>query len=171
MIVLTWLTPVHATTYTVASDGSGNFLTIQAAVDACQNGDVVQLTDGTFSGLGNRDIHFDGKAITVRSVSGNPFACFIDCEGATTNAHRGFEFGSEGPSSVLDGIGIANGFEYAGGAIRCDYASPTIINCAFWHNTSTDSGGAIYCDVYTQPTIRRCTFIENQAEWGGGLCI
>ena len=38
------------------------------------------IADGTYTGEGNRDIEFKGKAITVRSASG-PESCIIDSEG------------------------------------------------------------------------------------------
>ena len=66
--------------------------TIQAAIDAADpnNGDEVIIADGTYTGAGNKDLDFAGKAITVRSASGNPALCIIDCE----HDGRGFYFHS-----------------------------------------------------------------------------
>ena len=57
--------------------------TIQDAIDLTDSveGDIVELADGTYTGVGNRDIDLRGKAITVRSASGDPEACVIDCGG------------------------------------------------------------------------------------------
>ncbi len=44
-----------ATTYTISPDGTGDFPTVQAAVNAAADGDIIELTDGTFTGDGNRD--------------------------------------------------------------------------------------------------------------------
>ena len=102
---------VSATIHVVKPDGTGDFPTIQAAVDASTDGAIVELTDGTFAGDGNRDIDYARKAIVIRSQSGNPDACIIDCQGSAPEPHRGFLFtNDEGPDSVLEGFTITNGF-------------------------------------------------------------
>ena len=101
-----------ATTYVVRPDGTGDFPTIQAAVDACADGDVIELADGSFTGPGNRDIDYDGRSITIRSQSGNPSTCIIRVDGTPSAPHRGFYFHSQETSaSVLEGITISNGTE------------------------------------------------------------
>ena len=39
-----------AETYVVTPDGTGDFPTIQTAIDAAGDGDIIELTDGTFTG-------------------------------------------------------------------------------------------------------------------------
>jgi hypothetical protein len=97
--------------YVVNPGGTGDFPTIQAAVDAVSDGDIIELTDGTFTGEGNRNIDFNGKAITVRSQSGNAEGCIMDCEGIPDVTRRGFYFQTgEGEDSVVRDIAILNGF-------------------------------------------------------------
>ncbi|NLH18170.1 MAG: hypothetical protein GX455_16460, partial [Phycisphaerae bacterium] len=89
--------------------------TIQAAIDAAASGDSVVIRPGTYSGTGNRDISFKGKAITVRSLLG-PNTCIIDCGGVG----RGFLFETnEKNTSILQGLTIRNGTAVFGGAIEC----------------------------------------------------
>ena len=106
------LAPVaHGATLIVQPDGSGDYSTIQAAVDAASDGDVIELGDGTFSGAGNWNVTFAGKAITIRSQAGNPENCIIDVEGIPGNFtnERGFVFeNGEGPGSVLQDVKIIN---------------------------------------------------------------
>jgi hypothetical protein len=75
--------------------------TIQPAIDLCNPGDVVTLTGTSYTGGGNRNLDFHGKAITVRSLSDDPANCYIDCE---SSANRGFWFHSgESATSVVRG--------------------------------------------------------------------
>ena len=88
----------------------GDYPTIRAAVMAARNGDSVLLDDGIYTGASNRNIEFQGKAITVRSASGQPENCVIDVEGVPNETRRAFWFNSgEGPSSVIRDVSIING--------------------------------------------------------------
>jgi len=163
-----------ATTYLVRPDGTGDYPTIQAAIDGVSGGDVIELADGTFTGDGNRDVSYLGKEITVRSQSGDAQSCIIDCEGSATDCHRAFVFESgEGPDAVLEGVTITNGFVEdtwdiwagSGGAIRMRDASPRFSNVVFSGNTAS-MGGAVY--VYLGSTeFSDCSFVDNTSTWGG----
>ena len=97
---------VNANTLQVPSD----YPTIQEAMDAAVYGDVVVVANGTYTGPGNTDLNFQGKAFTVKSENG-PDNCTIDCQGTSEDPHRGFVFRShEGADSVIDGFTIINGF-------------------------------------------------------------
>lgn len=145
-VFVSCLDMIVATTLHVPSQYS----TIQAAINAARPGDTVLVADGTYTGDGNRNIDFLGKAITVRSENGNPETCIIDCE----NSARGFYFHSgEGSGSVLEGMTITNGADSYGG-ILCASSSPTLTNCIL----SGNSVYGMFCDLSSSPTITNCTF-------------
>jgi len=165
---------VLATTYIIRPDGTGDFPTIQAAVNASLDGDIIELTDGTFLGEGNRDIDYIGKAITVCSQSGNPETCIIHCGGYP---HQGFRFQSgEPPAARIEGVTITNAITRdSGGAIYCSDSSPTIGNCIIRSN-GAGRGAGIYCGGKgASPTISGCTIDRNLASetsffgFGGGI--
>jgi predicted outer membrane repeat protein len=119
----------------------GDYTTIQKAIDSAVDGDIVEVADGTYTDVGNKDISFLGKAITVKSENG-PEHCVIDCDGNG----RGFVFFHSGEleDSVLLGFTIANGSHVQGGAVLCFNSSPTIKDCIFINNEAEYTGGAIY---------------------------
>ncbi len=142
-----------------------DYATIQAAVDAARDIDMVKVYDGTYTGVGNKEINFNGKPIKVMSQSG-PFHCIIDLQGSRC----AFVFDSgEGPSSVIQGFTIQNGYSTTpGGGIYCYQSSPAIENCVFDNNDSDVNGGAIACANYASPTIMNCLFHHNTSSGTGG---
>jgi len=50
---------------------------IQAAIDAAGQGQTIKLQDGIYTGSGNCDVSFRGKALTVRSQSRDPDVCIV----------------------------------------------------------------------------------------------
>ncbi len=166
----------RANIITVDDDGSADYTTIQAAIDASNNGDVVVVCPGTYTGEGNYDINFGGRAITIRSTDPQDpavvAATIIDCE----HQGRGFYFGSsEGANSVLDGLTITNaGYYdlydvYDGGGIYCSGSSPTVANCRIL-NSIGYFGGGICNDYGSSPTLVNCVFGNNLGTYGGGMC-
>lgn len=160
-----------ATTYVVHPDGTGDFATIQAAIDAVVDGDVVSLTDGTFTGDGNRDMDFLGKAITIQSQSGDPATCVIDCQGTEADPHRGFQFrNGEQDDSVLMGVTIRGGwvvYPLIGGAISCDGGcAPSIGSCII----SGNRGTAVGCSHGSALSLADCLVTDNQGSFGAGIC-
>jgi parallel beta-helix repeat protein len=169
---------VAVTLYVIATlDVPSEYPTIQAAIDAAVVlHDQVVLANGTYTGTGNKNLDFHGKSITVRSASGDPNACIIDCEGSG----RGFYFHSnETNDAVVDSLTIRNGLAlagstvgYGGGGVCCDNASPTLRNCAIRDNayraTSIRGGGGVCC-YHASPLLVDCTINGNKAYHGGGV--
>ena len=170
LILLASLGAASATTYTVLPDGSGDYPTIQAAINASADGDVVELGNGTFQGPGNRDIQYFDKLITVRSQSGDPGACIVDCQGSAAESHRGFDLvGALTSQAVLEGVTITHAYgEYWACAVYCASAA-TVRNCVLRDNRSGDYGGAgATCHGSScNATFTQCWFTENFATAGG----
>lgn len=164
--------------FTIDPDGTGDFPTIQEAIDAIPSGSIIELSDGTFSGNLNRDLDFMGKALTLRSQSGDPENCVINCEGTGSDPHRGFVFQSgEGPSTVIQDIsvrdGYASGTEFPtgyGGAVLCiNGSNPTFKGCVF-SECDALSGGAVFIRD-SDPILEDCGFFFNNADVGAALRI
>ncbi|MFC1572634.1 hypothetical protein ACFL6M_03440 [Candidatus Eisenbacteria bacterium] len=156
--------------YIVNPDGTGDFATIQAAIDAAQVWDIIELTDGTFQGDGNRDIEFHGKAITVRSQNQDARSCIIDCEGSELEPHRGVVFlPGDQEAARLEGVTIRNGFapNGQGGAIYLSGCAPTISGCTLDGNVAV-YGGAVHCENLSAAVFDHCTIVRNDATHGGG---
>jgi hypothetical protein len=177
---------------TVDNDGPADFNNIQAAINDANDGDVVEVQPGVYTGEGNRDIDFLGKAITVCSTDPNDRAVvadtIIDCNGSHDDPHRGFRFhNEEGANSIVDGMTITNGAPWfpcplgeecmkpdvAGGAIQCHpdsypaevWPGPTVRNCIIAGNSARYGGGIYGC----KGPIVNCAITDNWAGSGGGL--
>lgn len=170
-----------ARTIHVDATGTGDYPTIQAAIDAASDGDIIILQPGTYTGDGNRDMRFNGKGLTLRSIQpNNPdivATTIIDCNGTEAEPHRGFFFyGKRDSNATVSGITIINGYQRIGGAIYCDeYCSPTITHCSIVDN-SAQVGGGIYCEgPKARPIISNCKIAANSASGasyqsrGGGI--
>ncbi|MCH7872672.1 MAG: hypothetical protein IID33_13325, partial [Planctomycetes bacterium] len=142
---------------------------IRAAINVAVDGDTIIVADGLYRGAGNRNLSFAGLRITLRSAGG-PLNCIIDCR----QINRFIRIDrNETADTVLDGFTVRNGLRNAGmpgtpdgGAILCNGASPSILNCIFIDN-SADLGGAVNV-VDGNPTFTNCAFIRNSATGNGG---
>jgi hypothetical protein len=162
----------------------GDQPTIQQGIDAAVNGDEVVVADGTWVGNNNKNLDFAGKAITVRSASGDPLTCIIDCE----QEGRAFHFHSgETGAARVESITITGGdppatpLEKRGGGVLIENSSPTFEQCRFVENELPSLYGAYgggACVDGGAPVFIECDFIDNlaglsdgQGGCGGGLCI
>ncbi len=172
--------PAVPRTFVVKPDGSGDFPTIGAALAQAWDGDTIELTDGIFTGENNCNFMLYGhnfKALTIRSQSGNPMDCIIDCEGDSDHYRRGFmiiDFGS-GPQVTLEGFTIRNGFSDNGAGITCYNSSPDLINMRFEYCQARlgtgpyqGKGGALSFDWSSHPEINNCSFLFCSANYAGG---
>lgn len=141
----------------------GDYGTIQAGINAASAGDQVLVSAGTY----NEAINFNGKAITLRALSGAG-STTIDSTGlssSTVTCSSG-----EGSSTVLDGFTVTGGVgtpfgpDRLGGGMYNQHTSPTVRNCVFRDNVADAGGGMM--NFTASPTVENCSFIDNMAEFG-----
>jgi len=159
---------------TVDDDGPADFNNIQAAIDAAVDGNVIEVAEGVYTGIGNYNLDFGNglpsgqtRAITVRSTDPNDpnivAATIIDCDGMG----RGFYFhNNEDNNSVVEGFTIQNGSADYGGGIECYFANPKISKCVIRGNSAYFDGGGIDC-YYARPLIVDCVITDNTAGYNG----
>ncbi len=146
-------------------DVPDEFETIQAAINATEDGDTVLVHPGEY--LGN--INFNGRNISVGSlflldgdeghvgetiIDGNEQAIAVIIKDSEETALIGF--------TIRNGVGRG-----AGGGIYCNNSNPVIESCFITDNISALGGGiwSLRSDV----TLRNCVFSGNVAASGGGL--
>lgn len=154
-------------TYGVTIQVPADYPTIQEAINNANNGDIILVAPGTYSGDGNYNINFYGKLIEVKSESG-PGNTVIDCQ----QLGSGFILTSgETNSSIIDGFKIINGnnIDIAGG-IHCNWSGPTIQNCIIENCISENEYGGILVHNSTSVSnsiIQNCTIQDCT----GGISI
>ena len=155
----------HATAevYVVHPDGSGDYPTIQAAVDASSEGDEIVLESGVYRGDGNRDVLIYMHALVVRSATGDPRDCIIDCQGTAQEWHTGFLCDVALGQLELRGITVIRGYYHSGGAIRIGWGDVYISDCLFVGNRAEHHGAAVFKGGPDTVTLSGCTLVGNSS--------
>ena len=152
---------------TVKKDGSGDYNTIQSAINGSNNGDTIVVYAGTYQ----ENINYNGKNIVVQGEDRE--TTIID--GNQSGSVVTFENG-EDTTAVLSGFTITNGSgrdqnpTTYGGGIYCPWGGPTISNNIISGN-SADYGGGIYLSDEKKPRLVNL-IIENNGSGetiGGGI--
>ncbi len=156
------------------------YSTIQGAIDAAEEGDVIIVSPGTYT----ENIDFIGKDITVRSSDpedpkvvdatiidgGGKGSVVIFQSGETAEARlAGFTITNGDGSRVVmqDGLKGASG----GGVLVVSGSSPTIVGNKITGNQAEQIGGGIFAGDQSSPTIEGNEITGNQAQWGGGIMV
>jgi hypothetical protein len=174
-LAVCWAASASASTWHIKPDGTGDLLTIQAAVTAAAPGDSILLGDGVFNGpghwlIGNWAIRSGGKDLVIASLSGNPLTCIVDGSPDTSSSPAFLYDGGETQAAVLSGITISNGNGAVGGAIRIGNSSPTVRNCIFHGNQTVGLGGAVSAGG-SSAIVEDCLFYDNVCTGCGGGAI
>lgn len=155
---------------------------IQDAITASADGDTIVIAPGTYAGLGNKDLDFQGKKVVLRGAG--PGASIIDCAGTSGSPSRGFRFdnAAENRSVVVEGLTIKNGYAPAdgpgarpegGAVIIMNGASPIFRNCRFESSHGARNGGAVAIEAGSNPLFDNCVFVGNSVgtDWGGAIYL
>ena len=170
-----------ATIYVDANASAGGngsqaspYQTIQVAINATQNGDIVVVQPGTYAG----GINFAGKNITVRGSDPASAAVIASTIIDGSNSSTVVTIGTgETSAAVLEGFTIANGLwsnsqQSGAGGIFIYNASPTIRNNVIVGNHSASEGGGIAVIGNSSPLIQNNTIRDNSCDgWGGGIVV
>ncbi|NCC51951.1 MAG: hypothetical protein EOM20_12140 [Spartobacteria bacterium] len=128
---------------------------IQAAVDAAVDGDIILITNGLY-GL-NEQVSVS-KAVTLRGVNG---AGYTTVDGGYLT--RCFHLSNTG--ACLEGLTVTRGVAYGGGGVSCSNGGH-VVDCVIRDCRSTKDGGGLYVRY---GTVSNCQFYGNSSSWGGGL--
>jgi len=158
---------IFGTTKYVSLTGSNTFPytslataanTIQTAVSACSNGDIILVDDGTY--LLSTLIDLGTKGITVRSINGSAVT-IVD----GNNATKCFEI--DNVNAVIDGFTIQNGKNLGGfgGGVNIQNGG-TVQNCLIKNNQARDGGGVA---LDYGGLVINCVVTGNTSQYGGGI--
>jgi hypothetical protein len=160
VFLITMLLPAAAAaeTWIIHPDGSGDFPTLQAAIDAIGQGeqDTLLLGDGVFEGPGNRELVIYVKNVFFESLSGSPGACIID---------TALKEVVSPPSDIGDTWWRSIRFRNAGG-FSSDRSWMDFEDCEFsgWDSRGTGSWES-------RMEFRSCSFWNCSAIGGGGWWV
>jgi len=169
----------------IMEDGTGDFATIQEAIDASLNGDTIVVHPGKF----RESIDSLGKSITIRSTEPR------DPQAALSTIIQGRSYqapvvtigSAKDALCIIAGLTITRG--YAGIYGSSSYSKVRVSNCILSHNDASNVfGGSYGCGIYGctgdvegciiennrwlgisgfSGNIRDCVVTNNA---GGGLC-
>ena len=146
IILLASSIATQATIITVKQDGTGNYQTIQEAINASVHGDTVLV----YPGIYYENVLFNSKKITLASLylltQDDTYIHNTIIDGNQSGSCVRFIQG-EDETTVLCGFTLQNG-------------------SGTWYGSSKLYGGGIYI-VDTHPQIRDC-YISNNTAWAGG---
>jgi parallel beta-helix repeat protein len=138
------------------------YATIQEAIDAAVDGDVIVVAEGVY----RENIDFKGKNIVLRSKDPDDPAVVSETiiDGGDSGTVVSFRSG-EGEGAVLSGFSVTRG----SGILISGGSTPLIEKCIIEDNTAEFGAGIAIFD--SSPSIIGNTIIGNSGFLGGGLFI
>jgi hypothetical protein len=174
-VILAGSHPVFAVNY----DVPGDFATIQQAINAASNGDVIDVAHGVY----NECIDFLGKSISLIGDPVDPAQVVIRGNGsdATVSFKRDEDAGAMLKGfSLTGGVGWRNydGQRIGGGIFLTTSASPRLENLRIYGNHAVYGGGIAIYAGNPHPTLTDVEIFNNSVSgglygtpYGGGIVI
>ncbi len=168
LCVSSWL---HSTTWHIKQDGSGDFTTIQAGINASADSDTVLVYPGTYYenlNMNGRNIILTSLELTTGNsqyiestiIDGQRLLSCIEIQNITNGATiRGF--------TIRNGFGTDIQGSLGGGIFSQSVENTHIINCHFYDNIAT-LGGAV-CAILSELTFSGLRIVHNSAGYGGAI--
>jgi hypothetical protein len=140
----------------VLTAGCAGYATIQGAIDAAEDGDVVEVCAGTW----DERLTITGRELTLRSLDG---AADTTIDAQTLGKALRI---SGGAVVTVEGFTFRNGRGGAGGDVSCEASTLDLVDSALRDGEASAGGGlhAVDCDGSVEGT----TFEDNVAGWRGG---
>ncbi|MBC8202907.1 MAG: hypothetical protein H8E91_03670 [Planctomycetes bacterium] len=163
--------------WTVVKGGAGDFETIQEAIAAASDGDVINVLPGIYVSTSENVVDTLGKAITLQSTEGAE-KTFIDGQ----HVRRGIICQTgETMATLIEGFTITNCnapdpvySPARGGGILCVNSAPRFEDCIISNNTAPvytsefgtlpGYGGGIAVIDYADITLNNCLIMGNTAD-------
>ena len=163
----------------IAGDAFGNTLsvpanypTIQGAIDAAVDGDVIKIKAGTYQPAATIDTL--GKTITIQGQLGPDGSRLVTIDGGNVMTPIQCTSGEKG-GTLIENLIITNGrsSQSGGGMLLTNSSSPTVYNCAFIGNFSDCNGGGVasinaVSQSCCNPAFVSCLFEGNETLCDGG---
>ena len=174
LVAFTFSVPVFSDTVTVDANGSGDYTTIQSAIDVVPEASTILVAPGIY----NETIDLGTKNLVISGIGKDVSKTVIDGSGLDSSVVR--ISGGQDSSTILQMLTIANGVAgsrlpgnaniLAGGGLLVIDSNPRIEFCRIIGNRSGFGGGAYL--LRSESTIADCLFDDNFASAdGGGLFV
>lgn len=164
----------------VAADGSGDFLAVQAGIDAAAAGDTLRIAPGTYE----EHLLIDGKDLLLEGTTGAEVT-FLDGQ----YSGRVLTVLSAPGGVTLRGLtiqhGVMSGVEIndQGGGVAAFLTALTVEDCVFQDNGASSRGAGLVVGIFAPPgspgtvasaagipslTVSRTLFLNNLCGGSGG---
>ena len=147
-----------------------DFETIQAGIDAAEDGDTVLVQPGVY----HENVVLRTADITLASlilVTGHTWtidSTIIDAD--DEDCGISVELANDA-GAIIRGFTVRNGQQFCGGGIDVQHGQPVFEDMVVTECSAEWWGGGIYLTNSSSAEFRRCRIFENDAFWGGGVAV